>query len=163
MLNKTSVNVVLLLSATLLTAGGAFFWWNEGVSPDTSQLVSVPRRGTMKALVLVVEFPDDSADYGDGTLPAYCDSLIAPAFNQKDDSLYMWSVTNFFAAASWDTFKMIGFVNPGFDTHYIVAPNPLDTYQVVGGVDKLEDDIVELADDSIDYSLYDEDDDGYVD
>jgi hypothetical protein len=96
------ITTLLFACAALLPAqnNNAFYWYNEPEDYDTSitYSVTVPRSGVCKALVLVVEFPDDSTEYMQDSCryPLWYDTLLAPNINVAlNDSNYMWSITDF--------------------------------------------------------------------
>ena len=157
MKNIFFTSIILLLSNVLFA--------EEPLPPGSGST------GTIKALVVVSEFPDDSLDYGDGTMPGMYDSIIAPSWSQWNQGQYRWSVTNYYGVGSWLGLKMYGDVNPYMNGKYVVAPHPLswymDTTRYPSNISRdrgLEADLIGILDSAgVDFSDYDNDNDGNVD
>jgi hypothetical protein len=90
----TCLSALLLLVLTALTIQAKpFMWWNEpGPQPvEQPSEVMAATTGDCKTLIILSKFPEDTAIL----YPPLYDSLIAPSIDSMDDSLYMWSVTDF--------------------------------------------------------------------
>lgn len=127
---------------------------------------AVKTTGSTRVLILVAEDPEDAADYGDGELPPFYDSIVAPntaVLNPSDPDygLYKWSVTNYYATASWNKLMMCGEVNPNYDHKYIILSQPC---RVLGNCRQVALDMIQQINDEVDFSLYDNNPkDGVVD
>ena len=172
MKNKSVILPLLVLCLSLNAANTT--WWNEEVKADTgSTLIQVPKTGDMRALIIVARFLEDS--FTSYPYPALYDSLICDSIQQRSDSTYKWSITNFIYKSSWGKDTITGSVNPGMSHEYVLAPHPLSHYLGIpwypdnpGGpdldrVDSLEKDLIETLDPYVDFNDYDADHDGYVD
>jgi hypothetical protein len=85
--------LLLLVLAVLALQAKSFMWWNEPEPEPVEQPseAMAATSGNCKALIIVSRFPEDTAVF----FPPYCDSLIAPSMDSLNDSLYMWSITDF--------------------------------------------------------------------
>jgi len=121
------------------------------------------KSGDLKALIVASLFPEDTHVY----YPAFYDSLIAPDIDSVDDSLYMWSMTNYFYTASYGDLRVTGSVNDTL-TRYIVAPHSYQWYIDNGLTDTgdvvftYERDVLEALDPYVNFNDYDADNDGAV-
>ena len=97
-----------------INAEDAYYWWNE---PEEFLLEEELSATEDKLLIIISKFADDTAQF----LPAYCDSMIAPTSDSADDSLYIWSTSNYYKTVSWNQYVQTGTVNDDLGI-YITAP-----------------------------------------
>ncbi len=133
-------------------------------------VAAVPTRGTNDHIVLLVDFKDRPGTVDDPTTTF--ERLFFTGTN---------SMADYFEEVSYDQFSVDGDVYPSDDSSWIRAgydgaqrPNGrTDTYYIAGGRGEadtypfnsqgLVEDVVLQADDDVDFSQYDNDDDGLVD
>lgn len=127
----------------------------------SNHLSSFPTRGEIHGLVILVEFPDRQFSDSTDSRQYYQDFMMKKGFNDLGSH---GSVHDFFIDNS------MGVFNPQFDVYGpVMVSNPVAYY---GENDKIGNDlrpqemIIEACrslEDSIDFSLYDNDKDGYID
>lgn len=161
LLAESAVDVLDLRSLTLILGRPA------KTRPDTFVAPSAGRAdvlGTRRALVLLVDFSDQSA----GQTQAHYNDLLFSSGTYATGSM-----RDFYQEASYGQLDVIGAVSGqgGPTAGWYRAPQPKTYYTdnnygfgtYPNNAQKLVEDIVDLADPFVDFSNYDNDGDGFVD
>jgi len=127
----------------------------------------VPTSGTFKTLVIFIKFNDDNFDSPPltdqwpstlNTLPSWAIDIISPTVESDYEDP---SLSGYFHTMSQGNYDLIGDVYPVL---YIPLNNQSYYFQSSGrGIEYLTEEIFTELNQSIDYSQYDGDNDGYVD
>jgi hypothetical protein len=123
----------------------------QGVATQVGGLV-LPEQGTVRALVIFVQFPDDTTSSGAwplNSLPNYASTILDPSVSC---SYTQRSLSHYYSEMSFGQLNLIGDVYPAL----VIPPDSMARYQRLGqNFGHVNRDILTILDSTINFALYD--------